>query len=79
LSAVRRISSEEWEAELKFYGCKRIEGKGKLNTADLWLMPWKSYPFTVPSDDDGYMSQDDLDHLVRLIATSAPQGWRFDQ
>lgn len=73
----RFLSREEWEAELRFYGCKPLQGLGRLNTAEWWRMPWQSYPFTVPVEDDGRMLQSDLDGLVILIATTAPDGTTF--
>jgi hypothetical protein len=39
-------------------------------------MPWQSYPFTVPTEE-GWLSQGDLDYLVKLIAASAPDDWEF--
>lgn len=76
--ALRRIPRAEWEAILKSYGCKPLVGSGSLNTAEFWQMPWQSYPFTVPNED-GWVTQMDMDYLVRLIAESAPEGWEFDR
>ena len=76
MSALRRLPREEWEAVLRSYGCTPLDGKGELNTAEFWCMPWQSYPFTVPVED-GYISQIDLDYLVALMGASAPDGWEF--
>lgn len=75
--AVRYVSRETWEEELRFYGCKPLEGKSNLNTAEWWRMPWQSYPFTVPIEADGRLCQSDLDALIILIVTSAPEGTDF--
>ena len=75
--ALRRLPREEWEATLRSYGCKALEGSGALNTAEFWLMPFQSYPFTVPTDD-GYLGPFELQHLIALICNSAPDGWNFD-
>ena len=73
--ASRYVQRDEWEAELRYYGCKPLEGKGKLNTAEWWRMPWQSYPFTVPCEADGRMPQSDLDVLLIAIAECLPEGW----
>lgn len=71
-----RIARDEWETLLRSYGCEPLEGKGRLNTAEYWRMPFQSYPFTVPNEG-GYVTQADLDYLINLIATSAPPDWEF--
>lgn len=75
--SVRLISREEWEAELRHYGCKPLPGKTKLNTAEWWRMPWQDYPFTVPVDEEGRMRPEDLQNRISLIAESAPDGTTF--
>jgi hypothetical protein len=45
------LSRKEWEAKLRRWGCKPLEGKGELNTAEWWI--GKLGPFTVPVNDDG--------------------------
>lgn len=75
--AVRYVHREEWERELRRYGCKPLEGKGPLNTAEWWRMPWQPYPFTVPCESDGRMLQSDLDALQIMIVGSAPEGTEF--
>jgi hypothetical protein len=77
LIAVRLIPRQEWEAELRFYGCKPLEDKTKLNTAEWWRMPWQDYPFTVPVDAQGRMRPDDLQNRIYLIASTAPEGTKF--
>src|SRR3954471_3334874 len=52
LIAARMLPRAEWEAELRYYGCDPLEGKGSLNTAELWQMPWERWPFTVPLEDN---------------------------
>lgn len=75
--SVRYVDRDVWEEELRFYGCRPLEGKGKLNTAEWWRMPWQSYPFTVPCEADGRMPQSDLDTLIITIVSSAPEGTEF--
>lgn len=77
LIAARLLAREAWEPELRFYGCTPLAGKGKLNTAEWWRMPWQDYPFTVPVEEDGRMLEDDLQRLVVTIVNSAPPGTEF--
>jgi|tagenome__1003787_1003787.scaffolds.fasta_scaffold20862063_3 hypothetical protein len=67
----------EWEAELRYYGCDPLEGKGSLNTAELWQMPWERWPFTVPLEDNSMMHMATMDRLRLLIVGSAPKGTQF--
>jgi hypothetical protein len=50
MNAVSLVPPEEWKEALRDYGCKPLEGKGPLNTAEWWQMPWGGYPFIVPVD-----------------------------
>lgn len=75
--AGRLLARDEWETELRFYGCVPLAGKGTLNTAEWWRMPWQEYPFTVPVEPDGGMMQDDLQRLVVTIVNSAPPDTEF--
>lgn len=75
--SVRLLTRAEWEEELRFYGCNPVEGKGRLNTAELWQKPWERWPFTVPVDADGKMLISDMDRLKAMIASSAPKGTKF--
>jgi len=77
LNAARFLQRSEWEPELRFYGCKPLEGKGKLNTAEWWRMPWQAYPFTVPVESDGRLHQGAFDELLMMILQSAPEGTEF--
>ena len=74
--AIRFLSREEWEPELRRFGCKPLAGKG-LNTAELWQMPWQRYPFTVPIESDGRLLQFELDELILMIVECAPDGIDF--
>ena len=67
----------EWEADLRHYGCRPLEGKGPLNTAELWQMPWQGWPFTVNLEDGGRMHMAEQDRLRMLILDSAPNGTKF--
>jgi len=78
LIASRRLPREEWEAVLRSYGCRPLDGKGKLNSAEFWRMPWQHYPFTVPVED-GFLAQADLQYLIALISSSAPEDWTFPE
>jgi hypothetical protein len=77
LIALRFVHRDEWEAELRHYGCFPLEGQGNLNTAEWWRMPWQTYPFTVPVESDGRIVQTDLDRLVLMIVAAAPDGTEF--
>jgi len=77
LIALRFVSREEWEAELRRLGCKPLEGKGPLNTAEWWRMPWWPHIFTVPIEADGRIPQLDLDDLIAYIVSVAPPGTEF--
>ena len=75
MSPVRFVPREEWEAELRYYGCEPLAGKGKLNTAEWWRMPFQAYPFTVPCEADGRMPQSALEDRVLKILAAAPDDW----
>jgi len=76
--AVRLIAREEWEAELRFYGCRPVRGLMKLATnAEWWQMPWESVPFMVPVDSGGRLWPQDLQNRISLITNSAPKGTKF--
>jgi hypothetical protein len=73
LIEARYVDRDEWERELRHYGCQPLEGKGPLNTAEWWRMPWQAWPFTVPVEADGRLLQSDLDELLMMILESAPE------
>jgi hypothetical protein len=75
--AVRRLPREEWKPRLERYRCKPLEGKTKLNTAEWWRAEW-GFLFTVPVDDDGYITDIDLQAVIADVVGSAPSGQRFD-
>jgi len=77
MNAARSLSRNEWEASLRDYGCKPLNGKGPLNTAEWWQMPWGGNPFTVPVDDDGRCDKWALNKLILDIIKSTPPGWEF--
>jgi hypothetical protein len=91
MSAVAFLSRPEWEASLKAFGCKPLEGKGGLNTAEWWQLPWDSYPFTVPIEADtvpieadtvpieadGRCAKRALNLLLQSIISQAPPGFEF--
>jgi hypothetical protein len=73
--SARSLPREEWEHELRYYGCYPQPGLTKLNTAEWWRLPWKGYgPFTVPVEDDRLL-QSDLDRLIMMILEAAPEDW----
>lgn len=49
----RFLTRMQWERKLLRWGCCRLEGKGRLNTAEWWRGANGGYPFTVPVNDDG--------------------------
>ena len=49
--ANRLLSRKEWEAKLRRWKCKPLEGKGQLNTAEWWIGT-QGGPFTVPVEGD---------------------------
>lgn len=69
-------SREEWEKALRDYGCKPLEGKGALNTAEWWRMAWGGYPFTVPVDEEGRCDVWAFNRLVVDIFKLAPPDWQ---
>jgi len=77
MSTAPQLSRDEWEASLRGYGCKPLEDKGPLNTAEWWQMPWGGYPFTVPADGNGRCEKWALNRLIFDIIKSAPSGWEF--
>jgi len=79
MSSVWLVPREEWEEALKSYGCKPLEGKGPLNSAEWWQMPWGVYPFTVSIEDDGRCDRRALNRLIADIVSQAPPGWEFPE
>ena len=77
MSNVAFLSRPEWEASLKAFGCKPLEGKGKLNTAEWRQLPWGGYPFTVPIEADGRCAKRALNLLLQSIINQAPPGFEF--
>lgn len=75
--AARLLSRAEWEDELRYYGCNPLDGKGPLNTAELWQMPWQRWPFTVPLEAGDKMHMATMDRLRMIIVESAPRGTTF--
>lgn len=78
--AVRRLPREEWEAELRHYGCRPAEGLTPLNYAEWWRYPWGGYPFTVPADEDGWLLQQDMLTIIADMAVVAQNyRWKFPE
>jgi hypothetical protein len=77
MSDVAFLSRPEWEATLKAFGCKPLEGKGRLNTAEWWQLPWGGYPFVVPIEVDGRCAKRALNLLLQSIVSKAPTGFEF--
>jgi hypothetical protein len=75
--AVRRLPRDEWEARLRRYKCKPLLGKGPLNTAEWWQMPWGT-PFTVPVEAEGYCDEWAIQRLILDLVKVAPPDWSFD-
>ncbi len=79
MNAVSLVPPEEWKEALRDYGCKPLEGKGPLNTAEWWQMPWGGYPFIVPVDDEGRCDRWAPNRLIADIIQAAPSGWEFPE
>ena len=62
---------------MRYYGCRPLEGKGSLNTAELWQMPWQGWPFTVAIEESGKITMGEMDRLLMLIVSTAPEGTKF--
>jgi hypothetical protein len=75
--SVRFLHRLEWERKLRSYGCKPLEGKGPLNTAEWWQMPWGGQPFIVPTEDDGRCDEWAIARLILDIVKAAPPDWEF--
>lgn len=75
--SVRLLPRAEWEEELRYYGCRPLEGKGPLNVAEFWQMPWQGWPFIVNLEEGDKMHRAELDRLQILIVGSAPKGTKF--
>jgi hypothetical protein len=61
---------------LERYCAKPLAGKTPLNTAEWWRTDW-NFVFTVPVDDDGCISQNDLQDVIADVVASAPSGMSF--
>ena len=78
--SVRFIPREEWEAELRRYGCEPLAGLTPLNTAEWWRWPWRpSPPFTVPVDELGRCDAVSWHRLLADLAKYAPPDWQFPE
>ena len=75
--AVRVLPREAWEARLRRYKCEPLPGKGPLNSAEWWQMPWGT-PFTVPVDGDGACHELALQRVILDIVKVAPADFTFD-
>jgi hypothetical protein len=75
--AVRFLHRAEWEAKLRSYNCKPLEGTGKLNTAEWWQAPW-GRPFTVPAEADGRCDEWALQRAINDLLQSAPPDWELE-
>lgn len=66
--AVRRLPRCEWEATLRARGCcPAADGKCRdIQTAEWWVAPTIKV-FTVPIDEEGYVTQFDLEDLVKML------------
>jgi hypothetical protein len=69
--ALRFLPRENWEPRLRYYRCKPLEGKTKLNTAEWWISEW-GFVFTIPVEVNGCCHQDALQRLIADIVGSAP-------
>lgn len=74
--ALRFLSREEWEDQLRYYRCRPMVGTMPLNTAEWWVSEWK-FIFTVPVEDDGTCHQTAFQKLISDIMASAPRGTTF--
>ena len=79
MNVVSLVPREEWEEALRDHGCEPLEGKGPLNTAEWWRMPWGGYPFTVSVDEEGRCDSWALNRLIADIIRLAPPGWEFPE
>ena len=75
--SIRFLHRPEWERKLRSYGCKPLEGKGPLNTAEWWQMPWGGQLFTVPTEDNGRCHEQAIHRLILDIVKAAPTDWEF--
>jgi hypothetical protein len=74
--SVRFLHRDEWEARLRHYECQPLRGKGPLNTAEWWQMPW-GRPFTVPVDTDGRCEERAFQRVILDIVACTPPDWQF--
>jgi len=74
--AVRFLHRHEWEAKLRSYGCEPLVGKGALNTAEWWRMPWGQL-FTVPIESDGRCDEWAIHRLILDVVSCAHTDWKF--
>jgi len=77
LNAVRRKPRDEWETELRSYGCYPAKGLSALQTAEWWRWPWGGYPFTVPVEADGTIETWAFQRILGDMAALAPDDWQF--
>jgi len=63
--ANRLLSRVDWEAKLRRWHCRPLEGKGPLNTAEWWTGP--GGPFTVPTEGEDQCEFWALQRLCRVF------------
>jgi hypothetical protein len=69
--APRFLPRLEWEARLRDYKCKPVQGLGRLNTAEWWRASW-NFLFTVPVEADGSCHEREFQRLIAVLMKSAP-------
>ncbi len=75
--AVRLYPREEWEAQLRALGCRPLEGKGHLNTAEWWIAEMggdrPGFLFTVPVEGpDDRVGERELGIVIAQIKKARP-------
>ena len=68
--ALRNYPRPVWEKTLRNLGCRLLEGKGPLNTAEWWITDW-DFLFTVPVTE-GWCDQLSLERLIETIENARP-------
>lgn len=75
--AVRLYPREEWEAQLRALGCRPLEGKGHLNTAEWWVAEMgggqPGFVFTVPVEGpDDRVGERELGIVIAQVKKARP-------
>lgn len=74
----RTLPRSQWEKKLRALGCKPLEGRGPLNTAEWWT-DGHGYPFTISIENEaGDCDFWAIQRICRYLGHEAWANWDGD-